>query len=113
MGPIMMASSGEGEAVITGIVPTLAEDSGPITCTIRTAPTAEGVLDANLFAGSPPLPANYRVSTHTLLPGLNKAIDVRQRAAFAAIILGSGSSKRGWAIESFPMYVERRGDRRK
>lgn len=113
IGPMMMAPGGEGEAVIARVTAVLDSSSGPITATLRTAPTAEGCLDANLFAGTPPLPAGYRVSTlNFTTAGLNKPIDVRQRGAFAALILASGASKRAWAVETIQIEAERGGDRR-
>ena len=112
IGPMMMAPGGEGEGVIARITAVLDSSSGPITATLRTAPTAEGCLDANLFAGALPLPAGYRLSTLTFTAGLNKPIDVRQRGAFAALILASGSSKRPWSVETIQIEAERAGDRR-
>jgi hypothetical protein len=113
IGPMMMAPGGEGEAVITRVTAVLDSSSGPITATLRTAPTAEGCLDANLFAGALPLPAGYRVSTlNFTTAGLNKPIDVRQRGAFAALILASGTSKRAWAVETIQIEAERGGARR-
>jgi len=111
IGPIQVAAAGEMEGVLERLIAVATPESGPISYTIRAAPTAEGCMDADLFAGSPPLADGYFIQTGSWTAGYNRPTHVRHRGAYFVIILYSGSSKRAWALESLTAHLALGGRR--
>lgn len=100
LGPIRLGGSDYIDGIITEMIGTLAEDSGPVTWEVATADTHEGALDASAR------------DTGTWAAGLNRKNRPRARGRAVVVKLENQATNRAWALDSLVGVAMRRGRQR-